>query len=49
MKIVYIASAYTKCDIVLRLPGISPGADAECKLARDNNIPVLLIDRELYN
>lgn len=40
-----------KCDMVLRLPGESSGADAECQLARDNNIPVyhdivLLIDRE---
>ena len=40
-----------KCDLVLRLHGESKGADAECQLARDNNIPVyydtvLLLDQE---
>lgn len=40
-----------KCDMVLRLPGESSGADAECQLARDNGIPVyhdivLLIGQE---
>ena len=29
-----------KCDVVLRLPGESKGADAECALAKENNIPV---------
>lgn len=28
------------CDAVLRLPGESRGADAEVKIARENNIPV---------
>lgn len=41
-----------KCDMVLRLQDESLGADAECQLARDNNIPVYhnieeLIDQEL--
>ena len=28
------------CDAVLRLPGESPGSDAEEKLARENSMPV---------
>lgn len=40
-----------KCDILLRLPGESAGADEEAQLARDNNMPVyhdiiLLLDQE---
>jgi len=31
-----------KCNAVLRLPGDSRGADAECRLAEKNNIPVFL-------
>jgi nucleoside 2-deoxyribosyltransferase len=28
------------CDAVLRLPGVSPGADQECDWAREQGIPV---------
>ena len=30
-----------KCDIVVRMPGVSPGSDRECALARELGIPVL--------
>lgn len=33
-------------NVVLRLPGESVGADAECAFARDHGIPVLLVDVE---
>lgn len=29
-----------RCDIVLRLPGESSGAEGECRLAREINVPV---------
>lgn len=30
-----------RCDVVLRMPGISPGADSEAMLAIENEIPVV--------
>lgn len=36
-----------RCDIVLRLPGISKGADREVKLAQELNIPVVYSIDEL--
>jgi hypothetical protein len=32
------------CDIVLRLPGESQGADVECAFARERSIPVVGVD-----
>ena len=37
----------TVCDVLLRLPGDSKGADAEVQLAKDNNIPVYYDIKEL--
>lgn len=31
-----------KCDIVVRMPGVSPGSDRECSAAAKAGIPVLL-------
>lgn len=36
-----------KCDILLRLPGVSSGADTEVYFARENNIPVCFSVEEL--
>ena len=30
-----------KCDIVVRMPGVSPGSDRECAAAAEAGIPVL--------
>ena len=30
-----------RCDVLVRMPGVSPGSDRECALARENGIPVL--------
>ena len=32
-----------KCDGLVRLPGESPGSDKEVELAKENNIPVVLL------
>ena len=37
------------CDVILRLPGESPGADNEVELARSLNIPVVRSLPELIN
>lgn len=36
-----------KCDVLLRLPGESPGADRECQYAWRYNIPVVNSTAEL--
>lgn len=36
-----------ECDAVLRLPGESEGADEECRVAEENNIPVFYSLEEL--
>jgi len=36
-----------KCDYILRMPGVSPGADREVELARALHIPVLTSVGEL--
>jgi hypothetical protein len=33
-----------QCDVVYRLKGESPGAEEECKLARELKLPVILED-----
>ncbi len=35
------------CDVVLRLPGESPGADVECRMAERMGIPVVRSAEEL--
>lgn len=35
------------CDVVLRMPGFSPGSEAEVALARSRNIPVVYSLAEL--
>lgn len=35
------------CDAVFRIPGISPGADRECELAREKKIPIFTSLEEL--
>ena len=36
-----------ECDAVLRLPGESKGADIECNVAHDHNIPIYYSIREI--
>jgi hypothetical protein len=36
-----------RCDVVFRIPGISPGADLEVELAKENDIPVCMSPQEL--
>ena len=33
-----------QCDAIVRMPGVSPGADRECAWAVKNDIPVYFID-----
>lgn len=36
----YVTSWIKKCDAVARIPGHSPGADLECKIARVYGVPI---------
>ena len=38
-----------QCDVVLRLPGESKGADAECALAEEEGIPVITTRKQLVH
>jgi nucleoside 2-deoxyribosyltransferase len=35
------------CDLLVRIPGISPGADREVSFCHGHGIPVIILDRDL--
>jgi len=45
----YSFQILSHCDILLRLPGTSKGADQEVEFAKQNNIPVYYSIEELIN
>ena len=47
--IAYDKSWVLKCDVVLRLPGESSGADGEVQIAKDNGMLVFYSIEELTN
>lgn len=43
----YDLAVLNRCDALLRLPGVSPGADNEVEFAKEREIPVFFHEAEL--